>query len=514
MAITQISRIQHRRGLRESLPQLSAGELGWAVDTQELFIGNGTVSDGAPETGNTKIITEDDNIISVANTYTFRGNTDSPVVTGVDSNTPVVRTLQNKLDDFANVKDFGAKGDGQTDDTAAINRAIANLQTVESTGKEKRRLYFPGGTYIVTAPILIYPFTNLVGDGMRSTIIQQNDSSEECVMRTCDSLGNISADIGSDGASIPEAISIKDVQFKQTSDNHVVILESAQDTHFQNVHFTGTFVNQTVPTNSKACVDVRGTTANKSKRLYFIHCTIERYERGFTSDYDIEDVIIQGSEFQNLYRGIDLGEGADGSTAGKLKGPTGVLVHGCRFDQIDAEGMYIHDSGGHPHGNIISGSSFRDVGANSDDSADVPCFNFEHGSNFAYGNFFHRDDILSNFQGTVYHEGPIEDVVTLNDNTSGFQNVVNSYTNQPLQYDNQRETHVKFDYCMGRGTSKKRRGTLTAESIAGTMVYNDDFVENSDCGITLKVTTEGILQYNATNTGETTVFKYRILRFI
>ncbi len=65
MAITQISRIQHRRGLRESLPQLAAGELGWAVDTQELFIGNGTVSDGAPETGNTKIITEDDNILSV-----------------------------------------------------------------------------------------------------------------------------------------------------------------------------------------------------------------------------------------------------------------------------------------------------------------------------------------------------------------------------------------------------------------------------------------------------------------
>jgi len=68
MAITQISRIQHRRGLKEQLPQLAAGEIGFAVDTQELFIGNGTLNDGAPETGNTKILTEDDNILSASQT--------------------------------------------------------------------------------------------------------------------------------------------------------------------------------------------------------------------------------------------------------------------------------------------------------------------------------------------------------------------------------------------------------------------------------------------------------------
>ena len=29
MAVTQISRIQHRRGLEQDLPQLSSAELGW-----------------------------------------------------------------------------------------------------------------------------------------------------------------------------------------------------------------------------------------------------------------------------------------------------------------------------------------------------------------------------------------------------------------------------------------------------------------------------------------------------
>ena len=170
MAIVQISRIQHRRGLKESLPQLAAGEIGFAVDTQELFIGNGTTAEGAPEVGNTKIITEDDNLLSTVNTYIFAGNTTDPVVTGASGD--IQRTLQQKLDDRASVKDFGAVGDGVTDDTAAINRAIKNLMTVETTGKEKRALYFPGGRYkVASASIKIYPHTVLIGDGPTSTII-------------------------------------------------------------------------------------------------------------------------------------------------------------------------------------------------------------------------------------------------------------------------------------------------------------------------------------------------------
>ncbi len=51
-----------------------------------------------------------------------------------------------------NVKDYGAKGDGRTDDTAAINKAIA-----ENIKEHRYRcnpfIYFPKGTYIVSGPI-------------------------------------------------------------------------------------------------------------------------------------------------------------------------------------------------------------------------------------------------------------------------------------------------------------------------------------------------------------------------
>ena len=51
------------------------------------------------------------------------------------------RTLQNKLRDFASVKDFGAVGDGSTNDTAAIQAAL-------SSGN--KAIFFPSGTYMAS----------------------------------------------------------------------------------------------------------------------------------------------------------------------------------------------------------------------------------------------------------------------------------------------------------------------------------------------------------------------------
>ena len=46
MAVVQISKIQIRRGQKNPVltTQLSSGELGWAIDTQELYVGNGAPS--------------------------------------------------------------------------------------------------------------------------------------------------------------------------------------------------------------------------------------------------------------------------------------------------------------------------------------------------------------------------------------------------------------------------------------------------------------------------------------
>lgn len=60
--------------------------------------------------------------------------------------TTTERNLETRFGDWVNVKDFGAKGDGTTDDTAAINRAIARAQQLGSNVC----LFIPVGTYKVS----------------------------------------------------------------------------------------------------------------------------------------------------------------------------------------------------------------------------------------------------------------------------------------------------------------------------------------------------------------------------
>ena len=55
----------------------------------------------------------------------------------------VSKTVHDKLQEVVSVKDFGAKGDGTTDDTDAI--ILATVST--------RCVYFPAGTYVVTRPL-------------------------------------------------------------------------------------------------------------------------------------------------------------------------------------------------------------------------------------------------------------------------------------------------------------------------------------------------------------------------
>jgi len=206
MAVVQISRIQIRRGTANGgtgLPQLASGEMAWAVDTQQLFIGNGAVSEGAPAVGNTRILTTADissygNLLSTL-TYVYQANNTSvPIITGISSNYPVARTFQQRLDDQVTTLEFGARGDGvgttiATDDTAALQRAINQLflnpVTTSSTYSSsyptgtpaavgtRKKLEIPAGIYCTSQPLYIPSYATLIGAGADKTIISYNSTS-------------------------------------------------------------------------------------------------------------------------------------------------------------------------------------------------------------------------------------------------------------------------------------------------------------------------------------------------
>jgi len=76
------------------------------------------------------------------------------------------------------VKDFGAKGDGKSDETPAFIRAIAEINKNNSIKKTHRVLFIPSGEYNLSKPIILNKYISLEGEFVNSTIIRI--SSTQC----------------------------------------------------------------------------------------------------------------------------------------------------------------------------------------------------------------------------------------------------------------------------------------------------------------------------------------------
>lgn len=72
----------------------------------------------------------------------------------------VTRTSHDKFSDAVSIKDFGAIGDGLTDDTLAIQKALAAHDSV----------FVPPGTYLITQPLELKSYQTLIGAGQTATI--------------------------------------------------------------------------------------------------------------------------------------------------------------------------------------------------------------------------------------------------------------------------------------------------------------------------------------------------------
>jgi hypothetical protein len=226
MAVVQISKIQLRRGQKNSqsgIPQLSSAEMAWAVDTQELFIGNGSVAEGAPYVGNTKVLTEHDNLLDLISGYRF-ANDDFSIVNSI------TRTLQSKLDEYVSIADYGVVSDGSTDCADQFERAFTDLfRNVDD--RYKKTLLIPNGIYLLARDIEIPSNARIRGESRDGAVLLIESNNIRLITDTGIGLIDFSS------TNRPENIFVADVTIQRLQGQ--VVLSGLKSSTFSNVLFKG-----------------------------------------------------------------------------------------------------------------------------------------------------------------------------------------------------------------------------------------------------------------------------------
>lgn len=358
MAVVQISRIQVRRGKSlggTGLPQLASGELAWSLDTQELYIGNGSVAEGSPAVGNTKILTERDltvrgNLLNLL--YHIYKTNDPAISTGPTRNDPVSRSTQDRLDDRVTAADFGAKADGATDDTAALQRAIDQLflnpaspSSVNTADGTSTRvvLELGPGIYKITDTLYIPSYATIVGSGPDKTIISYtgvgpaiqfvNDSS---------TIGNPSSIDNTLGNTQPRKIAFGGLTvYSDTFDQTGLQLDAVRDSQFTDLIIAGNW-------NGVGNADSKAISLNAISALVtcsdniFSNIVISGFSYAVWAQHDITNNTFQDIAVTDCRQGFVFGENTDGTTPGQQYGPRYTQITRAKFNNVKQHALIIH----------------------------------------------------------------------------------------------------------------------------------------------------------------------------
>ena len=333
MAVIQISKIQVRRGAisDQALPQLASGEFGWAVDTQQLFIGNGSVAEGSPAVGNTEILTERsifDVLTNFTSTvYTYRGHNPAiSIQTGPDANHPVERTLQHRLDETISVLSFGAFTTA-TNFTNALQRAVnENFKT----GREKKILRIPSGTYFSTSTVDLPQNCILIGDGVDRTVIYAMGTGSHATLFNT-TASNIQVSAMTLAYTATTAMLQSSPLIKVTNAEHVNISD---------VRFTGSYAKGNSTTSSYSAILIDDPVViSPAQTLSVENCIIENLCYPLTCDSDVSDIVIQDNVFKNLYQGITFADNLQGAGS-KVYGPRRVKIKDNKFERIQRQAIF------------------------------------------------------------------------------------------------------------------------------------------------------------------------------
>ena len=320
----------------------------------------------APETGtgNIEVVT---NATSAIGTTTSDLVTFSPAGTGATN-----RTTQAKLRDVVSVKDFGAVGDGTTDDSTAIQAAITAAVTA------KKSLYVPSGIYKCTTALSVNSssafFFKIYGEyGSRATEVDPSDPSTATGSIIWFN-GITSGDCFAIGSGTGEAMSpvLEDLFFLGDADNGVtpvtsntttgIHLNKSRNTVFRNVNIRGFFCGMKTTASWTASMnDVHvdrchiGTRLTTAANLFkFNHCawTDTTYgvlhEEGSAVEFQNCWWQGQGSTAQRYMKSAVVAGGSGSTQINSLN------FSNCYFEELRDEAIQLGYQNGSSDGTAVS----------------------------------------------------------------------------------------------------------------------------------------------------------------
>ncbi|MEQ8153481.1 MAG: glycosyl hydrolase family 28-related protein [Clostridiaceae bacterium] len=224
------------------------------------------------------------NLFSYFYTHWFNGETVSASVSYeniIDS-----RNYLEGTNIEVNVKSFGAEGDGLADDTAAVQNAFNEAETLKGT------VLFPTGTYLINDNLLI-PDINIKGD--QAVILISNSFkgtvSHELAIRNKNFWGN-SAD----------SFSVEGITFKMGTAAYggtTLGLNGVENVKIKNCYFENSTYR-----NSSTSLDLY----SNCKNIIVENCVFDNqsdapaggvWVRSYTPDYNSENIVFKNCKFNN-----------------------------------------------------------------------------------------------------------------------------------------------------------------------------------------------------------------------
>lgn len=354
-----------------------------------------------------------------------------------------------------NVLDYGATGDGSTDDTAAILAAITAANTAGGG-----TVYFPSGTYIFPSNLAITSFNNIAlqGAGQNNTILKTTISPSTPPFGTALIIGFVSCSY----------ISVQDITFDFNSIDAV-------NSNCAAIGFTfgsNFFVNNCSVINGKQL----GIAFNQTEDFSVTNCYLQR-DGGAIGSYQNEAIIVSAGPFQAVKNGYIANNLIKGW--GTLYSGLNLIITNNNISEWGYGGGITINSDIYTNNPIVIGNICRDssgIDANATSPSGIECWSPQ---SIVQGNF-----CLNNASSGIAFGGE-QSIITNNvcGNNGNYDNqgVGIAQVTQP-DWTAASNCIVSNNFCFDNGIGQQQYGFAQSNALTAlftnTQVFNNNFFNN------------------------------------